>query len=62
MIFMKLRQRYFFKRILKTNGDAQRKVKNNYEWSSIVTGLQINLYLEQSREIQLFATFFQRRK
>jgi hypothetical protein len=28
----------------------------------IVTGLQINLYLEQPMEIQLFATFFQRRK
>jgi hypothetical protein len=27
-----------------------------------VTGLQINLYLEQPMEIQLFATFFQRRK
>jgi hypothetical protein len=25
-------------------------------------GLQINLYLEQPMEIQLFATFFQRRK
>jgi hypothetical protein len=29
---------------------------------SNVTGLQINLYLEQPMEIQLFATFFQRRK
>jgi hypothetical protein len=28
----------------------------------IVTGLQINLYLEQPMEIQLFATFFQPRK
>jgi hypothetical protein len=28
----------------------------------MVTGLQINLYLEQPMEIQLFATFFQRRK
>jgi hypothetical protein len=27
-----------------------------------VTGLQINVYLEQPMEIQLFATFFQRRK
>jgi hypothetical protein len=27
-----------------------------------ITGLQINLYLEQPMEIQLFATFFQRRK
>jgi hypothetical protein len=27
-----------------------------------LTGLQINLYLEQPMEIQLFATFFQRRK
>jgi hypothetical protein len=27
-----------------------------------VTGLQINLYFEQPMEIQLFATFFQRRK
>jgi hypothetical protein len=30
------------------------------EWH--ITGLQINLYLEQPMEIQLFATFFQRRK
>jgi hypothetical protein len=29
---------------------------------AIVTGLQINLYLEQPIEIQLFATFFQCRK
>jgi hypothetical protein len=29
---------------------------------SIITGLQINLYLEQPMKIQLFATFFQRRK
>jgi hypothetical protein len=29
---------------------------------SFITGLQINLYLEQPMEIQLFATFFQRRK
>jgi hypothetical protein len=28
----------------------------------ILNGLQINLYLEQPMEIQLFATFFQRRK
>jgi hypothetical protein len=28
----------------------------------IIKGLQINLYLEQPMEIQLFATFFQRRK
>jgi hypothetical protein len=28
----------------------------------IVTGLQINLYLEQPMEIQLFVTFFPRRK
>jgi hypothetical protein len=28
----------------------------------ILTDLQINLYLEQPMEIQLFATFFQRRK
>jgi hypothetical protein len=27
-----------------------------------ITGLQINLYLEQPMEIQLFATFFQRKK
>jgi hypothetical protein len=27
-----------------------------------VTGLQVNLYLEQPMEIQLFVTFFQRRK
>jgi hypothetical protein len=27
-----------------------------------IKGLQINLYLEQPMEIQLFATFFQRRK
>jgi hypothetical protein len=27
-----------------------------------ITGLQINLYLEQPMEIQLFATFLQRRK
>jgi hypothetical protein len=27
-----------------------------------ITGLQINLYLEQPMEIQLFPTFFQRRK
>jgi hypothetical protein len=27
-----------------------------------VTDLQIHLYLEQPMEIQLFATFFQRRK
>jgi hypothetical protein len=27
-----------------------------------ITGLQINLYLEQPMEIQLFATFVQRRK
>jgi hypothetical protein len=27
-----------------------------------ITGIQINLYLEQPMEIQLFATFFQRRK
>jgi hypothetical protein len=30
--------------------------------SALVTGLQINLYLEQPMEMQLFATFFQRRK
>jgi hypothetical protein len=30
--------------------------------AGIATGLQINLYLEQPMEIQLFATFFQRRK
>jgi hypothetical protein len=29
---------------------------------NVLTGLQINLYLEQPMEIQLFATFFQRRK
>jgi hypothetical protein len=34
--------------------------KSNGTWQ--VTGLQINLYLEQLMEIQLFATFFQRRK
>jgi hypothetical protein len=28
----------------------------------VLTGLQINLYLKQPMEIQLFATFFQRRK
>jgi hypothetical protein len=28
----------------------------------ILNGIQINLYLEQPMEIQLFATFFQRRK
>jgi hypothetical protein len=28
----------------------------------ILTGLQINLYLEQPMEIHLFAKFFQRRK
>jgi hypothetical protein len=28
----------------------------------IIKRLQINLYLEQPMEIQLFATFFQRRK
>jgi transketolase N-terminal domain/subunit len=28
----------------------------------LITGHQINLYLEQPMEIQLFATFFQRRK
>jgi hypothetical protein len=28
----------------------------------LLKGLQINLYLEQPVEIQLFATFFQRRK
>jgi hypothetical protein len=28
----------------------------------VITGLQINLYLERPMEIQLFATFFQRRK
>jgi hypothetical protein len=28
----------------------------------IITGLQINLHLEQPMEIKLFATFFQRRK
>jgi hypothetical protein len=27
-----------------------------------IKGLQINLYLEQAMEIQLFAKFFQRRK
>jgi hypothetical protein len=27
-----------------------------------ITGLQINFYLEQPMEIQVFATFFQRRK
>jgi hypothetical protein len=40
-----------------------------YQWSNLymgesnikLTGLQINLYLEQPMEIQLFATFFQRR-
>jgi hypothetical protein len=32
------------------------------KFSKVVTGLQINLYLEQPMEIQLFATFFQRRK
>jgi hypothetical protein len=30
--------------------------------STQITGLQINLYLEQPMEMQLFATFFQRRK
>jgi hypothetical protein len=30
--------------------------------SDDIKGLQINLYLEQPMEIQLFATFFQRRK
>jgi hypothetical protein len=29
---------------------------------TLTTGLQINLYLEQPMEIQLFTTFFQRRK
>jgi hypothetical protein len=33
-------------------------VTSNY----YLKGLQINLYLEQPMEIQLFATFFQRRK
>jgi hypothetical protein len=28
----------------------------------VITGIQINLYLEQPMEIQLFAPFFQRRK
>jgi hypothetical protein len=32
------------------------------DWISVLTGLQINLYLEQPMEIQLFATFLQRRK
>jgi hypothetical protein len=30
--------------------------------TELITGLQINLYLEQPMEIQLFATFFQRIK
>jgi hypothetical protein len=30
--------------------------------AAIVTCLQINLYLEQPMEVQLFATFLQRRK
>jgi hypothetical protein len=33
-----------------------------YVKCSIITGLQINLYLEQPIEIQLFAKCFQRRK
>jgi hypothetical protein len=28
----------------------------------VITGFQINLFLEQPMEIQLFTTFFQRRK
>jgi hypothetical protein len=35
------------------------------KWSLLdgnIKGLQINLYLEQPMKIQLFATFFQRRK
>jgi hypothetical protein len=30
--------------------------------NTVLTGLQINLYLEQPMEIQMFAKFFQRRK
>jgi hypothetical protein len=38
------------------------KSKLRYQRELKITGLQINLYLEQPMEIQLFATFFQRRK
>jgi hypothetical protein len=33
-----------------------------FPYMVLITGLQINLYLEQPMEIQLFATFFQRIK
>jgi hypothetical protein len=36
--------------------------KKNSLFLKKITGLQINLYLEQPMEIQLFATCFQRRK
>jgi hypothetical protein len=40
-----------------------RKQQSHKSFSILhITGLQINLYLEQPMEIQLFATFFQRRK
>jgi hypothetical protein len=48
--------------------DKETKLKQlNFSFSTqslrtLITGLQINLYLEQPMEIQLFATFFQRRK
>jgi hypothetical protein len=41
---------------------TKRKDANENCFHRDITGLQINLYLEQPMEIQLFATFFQRRK
>jgi hypothetical protein len=37
-------------------------IKEEFDSITIVTCLQINLYLEQPMEVQLFATFLQRRK
>jgi hypothetical protein len=49
--------------MLLISGKNPRQI-NLYEYFinyTFVTGLQIHLYLEQPMEIQLFATFFQRR-
>jgi hypothetical protein len=47
---------------IENNCFQRRKLKWKIILQKFITGLQINLYLKQLMEIQLFATFFQRRK
>jgi sortase (surface protein transpeptidase) len=50
------------KQNIKMKTREQKKPSKYIFWGHrlLITGLQINLYLDQHMEIQLFATFFQR--